>query len=254
VAAPSPGDVLGNLPEGLRTELLNAFNEIVRNFRESQWEPSELNGGKFSEVVYSILKGYTEGKFPKRAAKPRNMVDACKDLEKATGFPRSARILIPRMLLGLYEVRNNRNVGHVGGDVDPNHMDAVCVLSMAKWILAELIRVFHATDTDEATAAVEALTEREIPVIWQVGEKRRVLRTDLSVHDKMMLLVYSSPGPVTDDELLAWLEYGNVSRFKRSVLQGAHDERLLEYDASTGSVEISPRGAKYVEENLPLVS
>jgi hypothetical protein len=47
------------------------------------------------------------------------------------------------MLPALYEVRNNRNVGHTGGDVDPNHMDSVAVLSKCNWIMGELVRVYH---------------------------------------------------------------------------------------------------------------
>ena len=61
------------------------------------------------------------------------------------------------MLIALCEVRNNRGVGHVGGDVDPNHMDAACVLEMSKWVMSELVRVFHDTSTEDATAAVDSL-------------------------------------------------------------------------------------------------
>ena len=179
--------VLGRLPDGLRKELLDAFNEIVRNFRERRWEPSELNGGKLCEVVYTILKNHTDGKYPAKAAKPKNMVLACQKLETdAAGAPRSIRIQIPRMLISLYEIRNNRNVGHVGGDVDPNHMDAVCVLQMAKWIMAELVRVLHDVSTEAATAMVEGLTDRESPLIWEVNGNRRVI---VRVHPHMSLRV-----------------------------------------------------------------
>lgn len=144
--APTAGSlasVFGTLPDTLRTELVDAFNQIVKNFRERRWEPAELNGGKLCEVVYTILKGYAAGTYPPRAKKPRNMVMACQNLANgaAASAPRSIRIQIPRMVIALYEIRNNRNVGHVGGDVDPNHMDAVCVLQIAKWIMAELVRV-----------------------------------------------------------------------------------------------------------------
>jgi len=57
-------------------------------------------------------------------------------------------------------VRNNRNVGHVGGDVDPNHMDAVAVMSMSNWIMGEIVRVFHRLPTtSEAQQLVDALAE-----------------------------------------------------------------------------------------------
>ena len=137
--------LLSSIPKGLREPLLRAFQAIEKNYREMRWEPSELNGGKLCEVVYTILKGHVEGKFASRPTKPRNMLEACKAFENADNkvFPRSVRVQIPRMIIALYEIRNNRGVGHVGGDVGPNHMDAVLVVGMAKWILAELIRLFH---------------------------------------------------------------------------------------------------------------
>jgi hypothetical protein len=86
------------------------------------------------------------------------MVDACRQLEQASStFPRSIKVQIPRVLLALYEVRNNRGVGHVGGEVNPNHMDASMVLHSSKWLVAELVRIFHNVDTAIATAVVEAL-------------------------------------------------------------------------------------------------
>jgi hypothetical protein len=249
----SPTSALGNLPPSLRNELLDAYNEIVRNFREQRWEPAELNGGKLCEIVYSILKGHVDGAFPAAAYKPTNMVDACRALEQAGAtFPRSVRIQIPRMLMALYEIRNNRGVGHVGGDVSANHMDAVVVLSMAKWIVAELVRLFHSTDVTTATQIVDALTERELPIIWTVAGKRRVLSQGLSMKQKMLLLLYSSAEPVKEGDLVEWLEHSNPSVFRRDVLRVAHKERLIEYDAKGKLVHLSPLGTKFVEANLPL--
>src|SRR4051794_6317801 len=92
-----PSKALAGVPNGLRTPLLAEFNKLASNFREGRWEPAELNGGKLCEIVYSILKGYTEGSFPSKPAKPKNMVDACRALEGAQGFPRSVRVQIPRV-------------------------------------------------------------------------------------------------------------------------------------------------------------
>jgi len=245
---------LTGIPSGLRRELLEAFSEIVRNFREGRWEPSELNGGKLCEVVHSILRGHVDAKFPKKATKPRNMVDACRALESAdaTQFPRSVRIQIPRMLIGLYEVRNNRGVGHVGGDVEPNHMDAKLVLESSKWIVAELVRVFHEVDTAEATRVVDDLVEKTVPVVWEVGSKRRVLDPSLSKKDQTLLLLYSVSGPVSERDLFSWVEHSNASTYRRDVLRRCHRDRLIEYDEESGEVELSPTGIAYVEENLSL--
>ena len=122
-----------------------------------------MNGGKLCEAVYTVIVGYLDGgKYPSRAKKPTRFPQACLALEQAYAQvpdSRSPRILMPRMMLGLYDIRNNRGVGHAGSDVDPNHMDATVVLYQSKWLLAELVRLLHGLSTDEATEIVDALME-----------------------------------------------------------------------------------------------
>lgn len=249
------GKALAALPDGLRAELLQCFREIVVNYREHRWEPSELNGGKFSEVVYTILRGYVDGSYPDRANKPRNFPDAASALAQADGqrFSRSIRIQIPRVLIALYEVRNNRGVGHVGGDVDPNHMDATAVLSMAKWVMAELVRVFHDTSVETATHVIDSLVEREFPLIWEVAGRKRVLDPSLSLKDQTLLLLYSATGPVYENDLHEWLERADASTYRKNVLRPLHHQRLIEYDQAAQEVHISPLGESHVETNLSLL-
>ena len=247
---PTLADLFAALPMSLRTELLAAFNQIAKNFRERRWEPAELNGGKLCEVAYSILKGYVDGTYPDRASKPRNMVAACLALETATTAPRSVRVQIPRMLIALYEIRNNRNVGHVGGDVDPNHMDAACVLQMSKWVLAELIRVLHGVTVDEAQSAVESLTERDTPLIWDVNGIKRVMNLRLTMSEKTLLLLHASSGPIAESSLVSWLEHSNASVYRRDVLKKLHRDRLIEYDEGRRTALISPRGITHFEEQV----
>jgi hypothetical protein len=128
---------------------------------ERRWLPSELSAGRFCEIVFSILEGNAAGSYPGSPQKPRDFVQACRQLEGAVGLPRSFRILIPRMLPALYEIRNNRGVGHVGGDVDPNHMDASIALAMVNWIMAELVRVLHDLPMDKA---------RWLSIIWLIAQ------------------------------------------------------------------------------------
>jgi hypothetical protein len=157
------------------------------------------------------------------------------------------------MLTALYEIRNNRGVGHVGGDVDPNEMDAVAVLYMAKWVVAELVRLFHAVDTATAAAVVESLVERTVPVVWEVGATKRVLAPGLTMKDKTLVLLYSHPGPVEERTLVRWVEHSNPSAFRRDVLRPAHKDKLIEYDAGEGLVHLSPLVVRRVETQVQLV-
>lgn len=83
-------------------------------------------------------------------------------MEKETTQPRSVRIQIPRLIVALYEIRNDHGVGHLGGDVDPNEMDATAVLYLSMWLVAELVRVLHTTTTTEATEIIDALIRRQV--------------------------------------------------------------------------------------------
>lgn len=250
-----PEEILAGLPKSLRAELLSCYEAICRNYGENRWEPSELNGGKFAEVSYSIVRGALDGSFPAKASKPRNMLDACRALEGYAADPnrvgdRSLRILIPRMLPVLYEIRNNRGVGHVGGDVDPNQEDTEAVLAMANWIMAELVRIFHGLPLSAAQAAVEAIVSRRHPLIWSFEGLKRVLDTSLSASDQVLLLLYSELGWVDTALLRQWVEYRNLSVFRKAVLGKLHKARLIEHDVDNGRARISPAGVKEVEARL----
>lgn len=247
--------ILANLPGGLRDPLLQSYQEIARNYAEHRWEPSELNGGKFCEVVYSIVSGSIRGLFPTRLSKPRDMVQACRALEgtpedlSRTG-DRSLRILIPRVLLALYEIRNNRGVSHVGGDVDPNFLDATAVFEMASWVLAELVRIFHNISTREAQEIVDVLIERKHPIIWQIRDLKRVLDPSMTIVDQTLLLLHQRPAWVSESNLARWVEYSSVSMFRTRVLRPLHKKRFIEYDAQQRRAHISPYGVARVEQQV----
>jgi len=249
------GDLLSGIPAQLRQELLSCFEQVIHNYYQKRWEPSELNGGKFCEVVYSILNGIVSGKYPAKSQKPKNMVDACNLLGQSDSnkFSRSIRIHIPRVLLSLYEIRNNRSVGHIGGDVDPNHMDAEFVVGSVKWVLAELIRTFHGTSTDEARSAIDGLVERKHPIIWEYGSIKRVLRPGMSMKNKTLILLYSTSGTVSERLVFEWSEHTNISVYRRDVVLPLHKEAMIHYDKVQRTLVITPVGMIHVEKNIPLV-
>jgi len=213
---------------------------------ERRWTASELSGGKFCEIVYTILDGYAASSYATSPSKPSNFLNACRLLENHSHVPRSFQILIPRMLPALYEVRNNRNVGHIGGDVDPNLMDSQVVVSMCSWILGELIRVFHSTSTFEAQKMVDFVTSRKIPFVWDTGKVKRVLNITSSLKDKILLLIGSSSSATKVEDLIKWIEPPNKAYFMRSLRQ-FHQERLTELSEDETEIELLPPGSLYVE-------
>jgi hypothetical protein len=251
----SPAQALIALPPGLRDPLVDCFSEIGRNFAERRWEPTELNGGKFCEIVYTILDGALSGTYAGAPSKPAKMVEACRLLEQRSACAsrvgdRSLRILVPRLLPVLYEIRNNRGVGHVGGDVDPNFQDAVAVYQMASWVMAELVRIFHQIPIGEAQETVDALVERKHPIVWQTMGIRRVLDPSLSKADQSLMLLYSAGGWIDEKDLAAWVEYSNLTQYRNRVIIPLHDSRILEYDKKLRRMHLTPRGSEDVEQRM----
>lgn len=255
MASIDPHKFLSHLPAGLTEELLACYRNIVQNYVESRWEPAELNGGKFCEVVYTILDGAISGAFSAKASKPANMMDACRALESRPADStrvgdRSLRILIPRLLPYLYEIRNNRGVGHVGGDVNPNQADSEAVLAAATWIMAELGRIFHGTTLSEAQIAVDLLVQRRHPLVWTNGSIKRVLDPSMKKADQTLLLLYSESSWVSTTDLCNWVEYSVSSMFKKRVLEPLHKQRLIEYDAKKNQSMLTSLGIRAVENGL----
>jgi hypothetical protein len=237
---------LQKIPKALSESLITQYEEIAHNFIARKWSASELSGGHFSEIVYSILEGHAKSSYPQSAKKPRNFAEACKALEQNSSEPRSFQILIPRLLPAIYEIRNNRGVGHVGGDVDPNYMDCSFVLSATSWIMAELIRVLHNVSLEEAQRVISNLSERKNPAVWIEGNKRRLLIKNLSLSEQILMLLASSNERNSLDELSSWLEYKNRAYLKRT-LNNLHKNRLIEFDAKSGYIDLLPPGTKEVD-------
>jgi hypothetical protein len=242
---------LTNVPAGLRQELLDEFQKITKNYRERRWEPAELDGGRFSEVAYCILAGYLNGgKYAPKATKPDRFEQACRQLANAgAAYPKSARVIVPRVLVSLYDIRNNRGVSHVGAEVSANHMDAELVLHAAQWVMAEFVRMFHGTDVKTATDIVDSLVERTVPLIWEVNGARRILETCMSLADGTLLLLHASAKKLDESQLARDLEQDRLANYRR-VLKRLHAARMIEYDTASGRVTISPLGIKAVEEQI----
>lgn len=240
------GAAFGALPPGLRDPLIAEHDALIQAYLERRWTPAGVSGGKFCEIVYTILDGSGTGTYSSKPTKPKDMVAACKALEQRMDLPRSFRILIPRMLPPLYEVRNNRGAGHAGGEVDPNHMDTVVVLAMVNWVMAELVRVLHSTTTEEAQSVVDSLASRRTPLIWQGAERRRVLDTSLSLVDEALVLIGTAGQAVKAEDVFRDTGAANRTYFTK-LLRKLHKERLIELEAKESTVTMLPPGTARVE-------
>lgn len=243
-------DALKVLPDGLKGPLLAEFEQAMDEFRAGDWEAVGVKAGKFCEIAYCICAGHVAGKFPHTAHKPDNFPKSCNLLEehnKTKG--RGLCIQIPKILIALYELRNNRAIGHVSAEVSPNHMDAEFFLRGMKWVMAEFIRQLSTLALDDAHALVEAVTARTFQIVWTSGDTRRILEPAKTVSQKVLILLYAEGKPVNRNVLRAWTDYKNASYFRNTVLKDLHKHALVHFDEATDTVEILPPGQSLVENS-----
>ena len=244
---------LAGIPKTFRTRLIKSYLDIKKNALESRHDGAGIAVGKFCETSLRFLQGKILGAYTPFGTPIPNFPDECRKLvtSPASSGSESERLILPRALVFLYTMRNKRDLGHVGGDVDANSIDIAAMTKLADWIICELIRLHHGLSLEEAQDIVDGLAVRQLPMIWEVAGKKRVLKDGLEAKDEALLLLYScADSSVFIGDLCEWVEYSNPAVFKGKVIGSLHKARLLEFDKETESITLSPKGAAYVEDNL----
>ena len=245
---------LQGVEKPIRKRLCDSYVDLKRNLAESRHEAAGLNAGKLCEAAIRHLQHQAFGTSTPFGKKIPNFADECRRIISAPSNPKiteSEKTIVPRALVFLYTMRNKRGIGHVGGDVDPNSIDGALIGRVADWIVCELIRVHHNLSLEEAQDIVDTLAVRQLPDVWDVAGKKRVLREGLSAKDQLLLLLYSCKDQsVLTEDLVSWVEYSNPAVLRSRILGKLHKDRFVEWDRESEFVLLSPKGAKYVEDHL----
>jgi hypothetical protein len=245
---------LKGLEQPIRKRLIVSYLELKRNVAEGRHDSAGISAGKLCEAAIRHLQHRAFGTYTPFGTKIPNFADECRRIISApsgTGITESEKTIITRALVFLYTMRNKRGIGHIGGDVDPNAIDGAMIGRTADWIVCELIRIHHNLSLEEAQDLVDGLAIRQLPDVWEVAGKKRVLRDGLTAREQALLLLYSCKDQaVLSEDIIAWVEYSNPAAFRSKILSKLHKDRLLEWDRENESVVLSPKGSKYVEDKL----
>jgi hypothetical protein len=249
---------LAGINEKFRTKIIKEYLLLKERARRSQFnsdfDSSGISSGKFCETVFRFLefelKGGVFTPFKNHINNLAKELNGLELIPKTLGNE-SLRVLIPRALIFIYTIRNKRGIGHVGGDVEANFVDLSTIVKTVDWVIIELIRIYHSLSLEEAQTIVETLSTRAIPEIWEINGKKRILKKGLDYKDKVLLLTYNevTTGTAVED-LFEWLEYSNLSVFKKNVLFSLHSDGLIEFDKELDYVHLSPLGIREVEERI----
>ena len=228
------------------------FLSCVQKFKEGNWESSVTKAGKFVEAVVKLLWVYSGNSLPirQRVFKAGTYAQRIIGLSPTDLPEDELRIQIPRACIFIYDVASNRGARHDSEKVNPNEMDAIVVVSVCSWILAELIR-FSAkgvVDINEAKRIVGSFIERRYPIFEEIEGRVYVDNARFkSAKECSLLILYKLFPRRVDRKTLT----GLVCRhgFRKTALKF---ERLLPYVDVDDKRKILLRanGRKKVEQIL----
>jgi hypothetical protein len=232
--------------ERLIDEVLSAYTETKRRYHLGDHRPGEVEGGRFAEGVFRMLQ-LTVGL--KMTPLNRSLPGTDKLLpqfEQASEHPDSVRIHIPRTLLLIYDIRNRRDAAHLADGIDPNLQDATLVVGNMDWVLAELVRLHHGVEPDEAQKIIENLVVKEVPAIQEI-DGQPVILSDLKPREQALLMLYRAGAHgISLGELAGWLRVDRKDHLRDRLEKLDEDHLVFEHPASA-RFYITDRGSRHVE-------
>jgi hypothetical protein len=205
------------IPTELVNELLEAFAEAKRRFYRGDLRPSEIEGARFSEAAFRILEWNTAQQYTPLGGTLPKVPTLMGKLEQATSAPESVRFHIPRTLRLIYDVRNKRDVAHLGDGIDPNEQDATLVVRNMEWVLAELVRHHHNVSPTEAHGIIADLVSKDVPLIQVFDGFPRVLKQLRASDHFLVLLYWRGADGATLADLKAWARAPMRSQIRRTL-------------------------------------
>ncbi len=234
------------IPQNIVVELEAEFQKLHTQYFLGNWEPSQLDGGRFAEHVFRIIE-YKQKKTFTSIGTTIPRLSIYNSASQDTMLPESIRFHVLKLADLILDFRNKRNVAHPG-TVNVNEMDSAFVVQAANWIVAELIRLETQMSPENAQAEIKKIIERKVPIIEEIGGRLKCLNPSLDVKQKALVFCYQKyPAPISLNDIFDWTEYSNKSVLSKQLADLNADGRI---DFRNNAAVLTKKGLLWVEKNI----
>jgi len=171
-------------------QLLDEFVSLERRFIQRDWEPAELDGGQFCEVLSRILYAQDFGSV--NLSKPYE--DCLRYLEnEQVSHAIQPRRLLLHLVAGIkvaYKFRSQRGGIHITPTYCPNQMDAKFIIEVVRWLMNETLRIFWTGDREKVAKAIREILQFDVPCVGKFEDVIMVQRTDLTPDEEVLVLLH----------------------------------------------------------------
>jgi hypothetical protein len=183
-------DLVARYPKDLIDSGLDAYVIAKNAALTNDLRKAEMHFGMFCEAAIRICRNEVAPPctpIGDSTFKVDLEIRAC--LNSAKGPSDSFRLLLPNTVRAMYDIRNRRGVDHLS-NIKPNHIDARVLTAQADWILAELFRLATRHDFAHAQRLVDALVERQLPLIERINGEWKLLKTTMNTEIATLVVLY----------------------------------------------------------------
>jgi hypothetical protein len=239
----------------LASQLLDEFISMEKRYIQRDWEPAELDGGQFCEVLARVFYHQDSG-----------TLNVGKDFSECLGYiedeknqhqnqhaikPRHDAIHLARVLRTIYKFRSQRGAVHISATYGPNQMDARFLMEAVRWCMTETLRIFWRGDRELVAKAVRELLQFDVPCIGRYEEVLLVERTDLSCEEEVLVLLHFAGEQGFNRKELGQFAMRPSQRITDALRAlSSPDRREIVFMPSSERFRLTNLGSKKIREDL----
>ncbi len=168
---------------------VTSYVKMQQRFLAGDWQPTELDGGRFCEAISRCLLQMDTGQIDHRKL-PGKIREDLLNRGTAHQLGEKDRYHIAKVIELVYRFRSDRGAVHISTEYTANYMDSMLVLHASKWIFAEFLRLAWNQDRKILSETIAQIVQLEHSVIHELDGKPLVLVRDISATDEILLLLY----------------------------------------------------------------
>jgi hypothetical protein len=176
----------------LVTQMVDEFVSMERRYIQRDWEPTELDGGQFGEILARILYHQDSGNLnlKKQFDDCLTYVEDEKNQNTHNVQPRQDALHLAKVLRTIYKFRSQRGAVHISPTYTPNHMDSKFLIEAVRWCMNETMRLFWHGNREDTAKAIREILQFDVPCVGTFQGAILVQRTDLTAEEEILVLLH----------------------------------------------------------------
>lgn len=187
----------------LASQLVEEAVSLEEAFILRKWKYTELDGGRFAEVAARIVYSVDSG----NVSLSKSVDDCLKYVDNQQvvhNFPEpQAAIHLAKVIRAIYKLRSQRGAVHVSPTYTANEIDSRLIVEAARWVLADILRIFVRSSRDEVAAIIRALARFPHPLIRIYDGLPLLQSVSFTTEEEVLAHLLNSDGGLTIGELIA---------------------------------------------------